>query len=498
MSDFQYVSPSQRRLFDVKKYSKEQTAISALRGRDEFYELCAKAKQHVLNVYDKKVESASRNETEENYVEIYHNAMRGQLEAVNLIKKHIEDFTVNNGVRDVEYPSYYPSLTDGIFEEEFGWGPLSVFRFEEKIEGAQVLGTDIKFKRSWGWELQPFSFKNVERVYDLAQRFSNMHAKTTLDSILKPELETRTLDNIRVSIMIPERMHSEPVITLRRKTIADYSFEHLAKFGTFPKEVVPLLESLAKFQVNSIIAGPPGTGKSTLLQAFMNAMLYEYRDGKQIPERINTVYAEANPEFEPREQFPRTNVLHLVGRGQDFENTISSSILRHDISRVILGEIREHEVGLYRRAGLQGLKQVIGTLHDLDPVDIPEIMTNLYMQYLNNGLNPDAVYRTFARNLHYSISMDEYLIAGNDEIESLQKRISSIQIYDYDMQHDQLHLYTIMEYRADMDIWHFSAKLPERFRRMMMKYHKKDFERFIGTLNQLEKDWPMGNVGNRP
>ncbi|MER2010670.1 MAG: hypothetical protein ABS939_24875, partial [Psychrobacillus sp.] len=150
------------------------------------------------------------------------------------------------------------------------------------------------------------------------------------------------------------------------------------------------------------------------------------------------------------------------------------------------GEIREHEVGLYRRASLQGIKQVMGTLHDLDPINIPGIMGNLYMQYYPQSTDSKTVYQTFARNLHFAVSMDEVLYEDNDG-EHLEKKVTGIHLYDVDPQTEEILLYTIMDYDIYDKTWSFNSEVPEKFTRMVRKYHRKEYEQFIETLQNLEK-----------
>lgn len=484
----QYIPPSQRRVLDIKKFQKNETVNRPIQVKEkDFYQVCTQAEKYIYDLYDRKIEAKKNGDSKEDYVNIFHDAMKGIPSSVNLIKKHLEDFVIENGLRDIQYPSYYQDLKDALFEETFGWGPLATFKYENDLEGAQVLGTDIKFKRSWGWETQPFKFRNVQKVMDLAYRFSNMHSNTSLNDHSSPEMETRTHDNIRVSIMIPSRMHEEPVITLRKKLISRISFEKLSSYGTIPAESIPLFESLMRFQLNSVIAGPPGCGKSTLLQACLNFCLYEERNNEIIPERKVTIYAESSPEWEVRKMHRGSNVLHVIGRGEDFEKIIGSSILRHDTSRVVLGEIREHEVGLYKRGSVQGIKQLMGTIHDLDPVDIPEILTNLYHQYYSDtGINPSSTYQSFSKNLHFSISMDEFLSKKEGE-EKLVKKVTSIQFYEFDKYSQEVNLYTIMEYDVFQDKWTFKNEIPERIKRLITKYDLQAYERFVDTLETLSK-----------
>ncbi|MYL35482.1 hypothetical protein GLW08_20480 [Pontibacillus yanchengensis] len=492
-----YVSPDQRRALDIKNQLNSQTTInddefsSTSAVYDAFYSLCDQAKDYVYEVYDEKVQQNKEGNSQENYVGIYHNAMRGVPEHVNMIKKTIENYISNSGKKDIVHPPYYLNLVEAVFEEEFGWGPLAFFKYEKESEGAQAIGKDIKIKRNWGWELQSFGFRSEERVFKVADRFANMYPDTQLNAYSKPEVETRTFDNYRISIMIPYRMHREPKITIRRKKVQDYKFEVQANYGTIPSESIPLFQNLSHLLCNGILAGPPGCGKSTMLQTIMGEFLYTNRQGKLTPEPLNTMYSEVVAEFDPRSQFPNTFCDHIIGEGEEFEKDIPKAMLRHDIHRVVCGEIREHEAGLYRRSSIQGIKQVLGTLHDLDPMDIPEILSSLYMQYFSHDFNPDLVYKAFAKNVHYSISMDEFYQESDDEDDELVKKVESIQIYDFDNATFKLNMHRIMLYDDLTDTWTFNADLPKRFQRIARKYNKRYFMEFKRVLEELAEKYPM-------
>ncbi|WP_214483771.1 ATPase, T2SS/T4P/T4SS family [Bacillus sp. SM2101] len=490
-----YISPKERRTLDVRKLSVE---INRKQGADqtrksdqfnEFFSLCKDVKDHILSIYDKKIEENQNATTNENYVNLFHEAMIGVPSSVKFIKTHIESYISNHGFGDTPYPNYYLSLEDGVFEEKFGWGPLSVFKYQHNIEAAQVLGTDIKFKHKDGWRLQPFSFSDLIQVEEVVARFANTSSKNHLNKHTKPELETRTHEGFRVSIMIPERMHVLPLITLRRQTVKVHQLAKQVELGTIPVEATTLFKSLPKFKANGVIAGPPGCGKSSFLLTLLGEVLYEVNNGKKIPERINTIFGESSLEFAVNELFPKANINHVIGKGVEFEKVIPTSLLRHDVTRVVLQEIREHEVGLFQRSGIQGIKQILGTLHDKDPIDIPEILFSLYMMYYNSNVNPDQLYKMFARNIHYSITMDEFM-----QDEELVKKVTGVQFYDFDTRTFELKMVKIMHYDEDSDSWTFNSSIPERMQRICQKYDKQNYLTFTEKLKELEKLSPMPDV----
>lgn len=78
MSEVEFVPLSRRRALDVKQFTKDDNNQVSFNRSDEFYDVCRKAKEYLYEVYDRKVDMKSRNETEEDYVMIYHEAMRGE------------------------------------------------------------------------------------------------------------------------------------------------------------------------------------------------------------------------------------------------------------------------------------------------------------------------------------------------------------------------------------------------------------------------------------
>lgn len=474
-----YSSPQDRKVFDLRKeFRKPILATSEVMKRnpsiEEFYEVCKKARDYVFKIYDKKVESGKEDSKE--YVNLYHRAMLGHANEVNMIKQQIKEFINLNALFDIYCPEYYENLIDGIFEEEYGWGPLSAWKRETDSEGAQVIGTDIKFKTPKGWILQPFSFRNIEQAKEVYARLANVDSQNKLDEHTNTELYTSTHDGYRVSIMIPKRTFEEPVITMRNQTIKTHSFAVLEKYHTIPEGTATLLTHLSRMFLNNLVVGPPGCGKSTLLMTMLGTVLYREKDGKQVPESYNTLFAESSPEWAIRKLFPHSNVLHVIGEGEDFEKVISEAMLRHDITRVVTSEIRQYETGLYHRGALQGIKQVMGTLHDLHPQDVPGILTNLYLQYHKVNLNPDNVYKTFAENLHYSISMDE--------VDIDKKRVTGIQFYDVDKSLS-VKVYKILHYDYLTDTWSFYNDIPKRITEMMKKNHYAEFNNFKALLDEL-------------
>ncbi|MCM3005803.1 ATPase, T2SS/T4P/T4SS family [Priestia koreensis] len=433
----------------------------------DFYTICERVDKHVKNFLEEKIKKKST----EDYIEIFHKSITGDPTAINMMKEIISSYATDQGLGNIQYPEYYLNLTDAFFEQLYGIGPLSVWKRQDS-PAAKVIGTDIWFKQNNQWVKQRFSFRSVGDVKTIADRYKHIDARNKLDQNHHTELETTTIDNIRVSIMIPKRSY-EPVITLRKQVETTYTFDHLAKLGSIPEEAIPLLQILAKMQMNSIIAGPPGVGKSTLLQI----MLAETLD-------LHTAFVESSYEFFPRKIYPGSPIIHVKGSGKELEDKIFPALLRHDIDQVVIQEVRRVETEIYGTAGERGIKKVMGTFHNMDPVNIPSILARLNIQHHSGtAMSYRDEYLRFAENLHFSITMDE--------LEGGEKLVTGIQFYHIDPVTLNVQINKILQYNLETQAWEFHNNIPSRMKRLGLRTNRDMYSEFVRLLDQLSGQYPM-------
>jgi pilus assembly protein CpaF len=448
------------RVADSQKLKKTETT---------FYDLCKEASGFVEKVIEEKIR---KKDQATDYVEIHHNAIVGDPLSVKMIKEHIQDFLEKKTFTQLAHPPYYTNLVDAIFQEEYGWGPLNLWRDKTDSQAAKVIGTDIWFIENGGWEKQPFKFRSIEQVLSVCERFKNINRLNKLDSIQNTELETVTYDGIRVSVVIPDRSF-EPVITLRNQTVTIYNLDEQARLGTFPVEVLPLMKILSRLYLNSIIAGPPSSGKSSMLMSMLSETVYD----------IHTAFIESDFEFFPRLAFPGAPLIHERGEDEELEKVVFPKLLRHDIVQVIAAEVRKSESELYGTASERGIKMLKGTFHNMDPVNIPGQLARLNVQHHKQGFDYHFEYLRFAENLHFSITMDE--------LSKTRKRVTGIQFYDVDPVTLQVSIIKILDYDWEQDVWTYHNEMPERIVRIASKYNRQDVQNLQRLLYQLSKKYPM-------
>jgi pilus assembly protein CpaF len=434
-----------------------------------FYGLCKEASGHVEKVIEEKIK---KKDQATDYIEIHHHAIVGDPLSVKMIKEHIQDFLEIKTLTQLTYPPYYSSLVDAIFQEEYGWGPLSSWRDKTDSQAAKVVGTDIWFITNGGWSKQAFKFRSIEQVLAVCERFKNINRLNKLDAYQNTEMETVTFDGIRVSIVIPDRSF-EPVITLRNQTVSIYNLDEQARLGTFAKEALPLIEILSRLCLNSIIAGPPSSGKSSMLMSMLSETAYD----------IHTAFIESDFEFFPRLAFPGAPIIHERGQGEELEKVVFPKLLRHDIGQVIAAEVRKSESELYGTASERGIKMLKGTFHNMDPVNIPGQLARLNIQHHKQGFDYHFEYLRFAENLHFSITMDE--------LSQTRKRITGIQFYDVDPITLEVSILKIVDYDWEEDTWTYHNEIPKRILRMASKYNRQEVVKMQSLLLQLSKKYPM-------
>jgi pilus assembly protein CpaF len=435
-----------------------------------FEEVLKKADEYIEKTLTEKAETDTQNQ----YVDIQHRAYSGDPRARNVMISYIVSFLDAFQLHDTPYDTtLYDSLAEAIFEEQYGWGPASIIRKKHKYQALKIIGTDVFLSNEHGqYQKLPYKFKNRDKVFNLAYRFRDAKPLNKLDPFQYTELEDSTLDGLRVSIMIPHRTVDDPVITIRKQTVSVYTLEELARLKTFPEEALELFKILARLYLVGIIAGPPSSGKSTLLMSFLNETAYT----------MQTLYAESNLEFKVREIYPGSPIIHVLAKEGELDQVVFPSILRHDIEQVLLGEVRKAETEFYGQAAERGIRKLCGTFHSFDPVNIPDQLARLNIQYHKQGHDYIHEYLRFTENLHFSITMD---------YKGAAKKVMDVQFYDLDPFDGRVSIHRVMYYDIHRDTWSYHNEIPERIKRIAGRHQQEEIEALQTLLDRLAEKYPM-------
>lgn len=164
----------------------------------------------------------------------------------------------------------------------------------------------------------------------------------------------------------------------------------LESFGT-PE----LLGNLVKRKNNILIGGSTGSGKTSLLSSLL----------EQAKEDEHIVILEDTQEIVCTKLF-QTRFLSGDTAETSLKNYLTYS-LRLSPDRIILGEMRSHEVVPFLLAMNTGHRGLLGTIHASSAVDCLYRLSLLFTLYAGEtGLSYESVMELICRNLEYVVFME--------------------------------------------------------------------------------------------
>ncbi len=272
-------------------------------------------------------------------------------------------------------------LADRILSDSIGYGKLAPLVEDENLEEVMVNGYDTKvfvFHKTYGHCKTNVSFPSKRDLDFLLQKIARTVDKK-LDSE-HPLLDARLPDGNRANATFTFVTPFGPSLTIRKFTSIPLSIVDLIANNTMSSEVAAFLwvmvEGLGVEQMNIIITGGSGSGKTTTLNALSAFIRYSERVVSiedtlelQLSNKDNWVQMEARPRLKGQEGVTMDDLLK------------NSMRMRPD--RLIVGEVRGPEAQTLFIAMDTGHKGILGTLHSNsakemflrlknDPMNVPE------------------------------------------------------------------------------------------------------------------------------
>jgi pilus assembly protein CpaF len=226
-------------------------------------------------------------------------------------------------------------LTAEIADDILGHGPLERLLHDDSVTEIMVNGPfDVWIERQG-------------RLYETNVRFNDdSHLRRIVNKIVaqvgrridesSPLVDARLPDGSRVNAIIPPLSLSGPLVTIRKFGKRRLTMQDMIRLGTLSTESVEFLERCVEAQLNMLISGGTGTGKTTLLNALSAA----------IPDSDRIVTIEDAAEL----RLNQRHVLRLESRPKNIEGEGEIGIrelvrnsLRMRPDRIIVGEVRGAE-----------------------------------------------------------------------------------------------------------------------------------------------------------
>jgi pilus assembly protein CpaF len=300
-------------------------------------------------------------------------------------------------------------LSKEIADDILGYGPLERLLNDDSISEIMVNGPgDIWIERQG-------------RLFETTVRFNDdSHLRRIINKMVaqvgrrvdesSPMVDARLPDGSRVNVIIPPLSLSGPLVTIRKFAKKRLTLEDMVNLGTLSNDAVAFLRACVRAELNILISGGTGTGKTTLLNALSAA----------IPESDRIVTIEDAAEL----QLHQEHVLRLEARPKNIEGEGEIAIrelvrnsLRMRPDRIVVGEVRGAEALDMLQSMNTGHEGSMSTVHSNSPRDaLHRIETMVLM----------AGYDLPVRAIRQQVSSALDLIVHLDRLEDGSRRVSLI------------------------------------------------------------------------
>jgi pilus assembly protein CpaF len=252
-------------------------------------------------------------------------------------------------------------LTAEIADDIVGYGPLERLLGDDSVTEIMVNGpTEIWIERQG-------------KLYETTVRFTDdSHLRRIINKIVaqvgrrvdeaSPMADARLPDGSRVNAIVPPLSLSGPLLTIRKFGKRRLTLDDLVNLGTLSQDAVEFLDMCVRSELNILISGGTGTGKTTLLNALSACVPDD--------DRIITIEDAAELQLQQR------HVLRLESRPQNIEGEgevpireLVRNSLRMRPDRIIVGEVRGSEALDMLQAMNTGHDGSLCTVHANTPRD---------------------------------------------------------------------------------------------------------------------------------
>jgi len=246
-------------------------------------------------------------------------------------------------------------------DDVLGYGPLERLLADDTVSEIMVNGP----KRIW--------VERSGRLFETTHQFDDdSHLRRIINKMVaqigrridesSPMVDARLPDGSRVNAVIPPLSLTGPLVTIRKFQQHRFSLDELTRVGTLSPETVDFLQRCVEAELNILISGGTGTGKTTLLNALSAA----------VPNADRIVTIEDAAEL----QLAQDHVLRMEARPKNIEGegeiTIRDLVrnsLRMRPDRIIVGEVRGAEALDMLQAMNTGHEGSLCTVHSNSPRD---------------------------------------------------------------------------------------------------------------------------------
>lgn len=297
-----------------------------------------------------------------------------------------------------------------IEDEVFGLGPLEPLLSDATVSDILVNGAKSVFVERFGkLEKTPYTFLDDRHLRNIIDRIVSQVGRRIDES--SPMVDARLKDGSRVNAIIPPLAIDGPSISIRRFAVDRLTVENMVNLDSLSEPMATFLDAAVKGELNILISGGTGSGKTTTLNIFSSF----------IPDDQRIVTIEDSAELQLQQPHVirlETRPENLEGKGAIGQRELVKNSLRMRPDRIVVGEVRGSEAVDMLAAMNTGHDGSLTTIHANTPRDALSRIENMFSM---------AGWSISTKNLRSQIASAIHLVVQMDRQEDGKRRMISVQ-----------------------------------------------------------------------
>lgn len=296
-----------------------------------------------------------------------------------------------------------------IEDEVFGLGPLEPLLNDRSVSDILVNGPQNVYVERFGkLERTPHTFLDEKHLRNIIDRIVSQVGRRIDEA--SPMVDARLKDGSRVNAIIQPLAIDGASVSIRRFAVDRLTMDNMLGFNSLSPEMAKFVEAAVTGELNILISGGTGSGKTTTLNIFSGF----------IPSNKRIVTIEDSAELQlqqPHVVRLETRPANLEGKGEITQRDLVKNSLRMRPDRIVIGEVRGAEAVDMLSAMNTGHDGSLATIHANTPRDALSRVENMFAM---------AGWNMSAKNLRSQIASAIHVVVQMERQEDGKRRMVSI------------------------------------------------------------------------